>query len=212
MKIAAAALFVFAVAAQPALAQVREPERLRWEAFGAFGGSFLTSVSRDARFLIPDGSSVTVREDDWFPATHAWSVGVRFHLTRADQVEASLTVIDGHLRGSITGPPPFNTSQSELELYSHYVSFSYVRRLPGSPKVHPSVMAGAGFVAFDNGFVTNYRPAGNVGLGLDVRIASRLTLRVEQRIYFSGAPRSITASSEGVTFNLVPSAGLAFHF
>ncbi len=41
MKIAAAGLFVFSVAAQPAVAQVREPERLRWEAFGAFGGSFL---------------------------------------------------------------------------------------------------------------------------------------------------------------------------
>lgn len=212
-----AALSVLLLTCLPASGlSAQEPKRVpgRWETFAEFGGSFYTTASGTFTLLVPPapGTPAQFREDISFAKTGRLFTGVRFHLSPGNHAEVSYSYSPGRINSTISTLSPPISVLRVFPFRAHYLSFNYVRTLPRHGPLQPFLTGGLGFVAFEGIFGVEHKLAGNLGAGMDVRLGKRVFLRVEQRTFISGAPRTDTDAKKDTIYNIVPSVGLVFRF
>lgn len=208
----AALLLLMALCCPRAWAQGNERPAPRWEAFTQGGGSFSTGIS--GSFVIGctfTGTTSVVRERVSYKNVGRLFTGLRFSVTPNNVVEASYSYSPGRAKSVAPVPgcpaPPF-----EAKFTSHYLSFNYVRWLPPKGRLQPFVTAGAGPVFFEGGSGIQPKKALNLGGGFDFALSSRWLVRLDQRLFVSGATREGARASKGTIFNYAPTIGLAYRF
>jgi hypothetical protein len=188
----------------------QDARKHKFEVFAQFGGAFYTSVTRD--FVLPTIPPTQLREERTFASTGRFSTGFRWGLTDKDAVEVSYSYSPGRVNEFTTGSPLIWPGPSVTAFRAHHLSFNYVRAFEPTGRVQPFLTGGAGFTVFETPFQTGTRPAGNLGIGMDLRLADKWLFRLEQRTVISGAPRGTNAVWEGTFLQFLPSAGLVFRF
>jgi opacity protein-like surface antigen len=144
-------------------------------------------------------------------------VGYRYHFNRWFAAEANYGY-DRDTQQNFTAGGPFN-----IQANVHHATAAAVVTLPGSNRINPYVLAGAGALVFDPtnnagqfvaGALTQAKPAFVYGGGVDFTLVKHVALRAEYRGYVYNRPDFQLASlnSNVTTHTAEPSAGLVFRF
>ena len=204
------ALFFLGVVC-PASAQ--EPES-RFELFGQFGGSFLTSKSGTGVTPVFDPSTGSLSleptsQKSSFVKTGRLFTGLRYYFTAQDAVEVSYSYSPSDLRER----QDLINQTFGSNIRASFVSLNYVRYLMRHDRWQLFVTGGLGFVHLD-GFASpdNDKFTTNFGGGMDIVLNRVLTFRFEYRDFLMDRPTILFASPGGVVHNHVPSAGVVFKF
>jgi opacity protein-like surface antigen len=144
-------------------------------------------------------------------------VGYRYHFNRWLGAEANYGY-DRNTQQNFTAGGPFN-----LQANVHQATAAAVVTLPGSSRINPYVLAGAGALVFDPtnnagqsvaGALTQAKAAFVYGGGVDFTLAKHVALRAEDRGFVYNRPDFQLASlnSNVTTHTAQPSAGIVFRF
>jgi opacity protein-like surface antigen len=149
--------------------------------------------------------------------TGGFLIGYRYHFNRWFAAEANY----GYARNTqqnFTAGGPFN-----VQANVHQATGAFVVTLPGSSRINPYVLAGAGALVFDptnnagqsvSGALQQAKAAFVYGGGADFPLMRHVALRAEYRGYVYNRPDFQLAEldSHVTTHTAVPSAGLVFRF
>lgn len=149
--------------------------------------------------------------------TGGFLVGYRYHFNRWIAAEANYGW-DRNTQQNLTSTGAFN-----LQANVHTATADAVVTLPGSERINPYVLAGAGALVFDPtnnagqsvpGALRQAKAAFVYGGGVDFTIVSHVALRAEYRGYVYNRPDFQLAGldSNVTAHTAVPSAGLVFRF
>jgi opacity protein-like surface antigen len=159
------------------------------------------------------GSGISQHSTD----TGGFLIGYRYHFNRWFAAEANY----GYARNTqqnLTVGGPFN-----VQANVHQATGAFVVTLPGSSRINPYVLAGAGALVFDPtnnagqsvpGALQQAKAALVYGGGADFPLLRHVALRAEYRGYVYNRPDfQLAALDSHVTAHTaVPSAGLVFRF
>jgi opacity protein-like surface antigen len=144
-------------------------------------------------------------------------IGYRYHFDRWLAAEANYGY-DRNTQQNLTSGAPFN-----VQANVHQATAALVVTLPGSYRVNPYVLAGAGALVFDPtgnagqsvpGALRQAKAAFVYGGGVDFTLVKHVALRAEYRGFVYNRPdfQLATLNSNVTAHTAEPSAGLVFRF
>lgn len=209
---AAATLLV--ICSQPVLCQSEPKKETRFEIFLQGGAAVYTDTSGSRLDAV--GAPFTLRKS--FAPSAQWSAGLRVRLSARNRLEISFRDTVSRVTTTLstaTLPVPF---PSDMNVGMDSVHASYVRLLPRKGKWQFYFAGGLGVTVFTGAFRRETFPSGTFGAGVDLRLNKSFSVRLDQRIIITGAPRrtffidSPTFDIAGKTAVFAPSLGLVWRF
>ena len=201
---------------QPALCQSAAAKEPRLQIFVQGGVAAYT----DTTGTKPDaaGSPFTLRKS-LGPSPYT-SAGFRIAISSRNSLEAtySYSLSSGTLTHFLSRPtlPVFFTDTTRF--YFDSIHVSYVRTLSWKEKCQTYFLGGMGVSVFTGRWTREIFPSGTFGAGIDVQLNRHFSIRMEQRLIVTGAPKrtffidSPTFEVPGKTFISAPSLGLIWRF
>ena len=150
--------------------------------------------------------------------TGGFLVGYRYHFNRWFAAEANYGY-DRDTQQNFTAGGPFN-----IQANVHHATAAAVVTLPGSNRINPYVLAGAGALVFDPtnnggqsvaGALTQAKPAFVYGGGADFNLSHGFFMRAEYRGLVYNSPTydlPVLAGLDRTTHRAEPSIGFGYRF